>query len=201
MTPRRPPRLAVALLERFVPDNEPLTGDLLEGWGERSDAWFWRQVGLAVLARAIVHVRANPRMTTEEALVGTAMLALLGFQAVVVASLMNHLLALTDPAWMPGTGRYQIWQVYATVPSFAVAVLIGRAIGRVHRDHRVAAVLASSASATAAACLNLYLFVPNVLRQPFVLDGALQIAVAMVFVAGLFAGIGSRSRCEPLSSA
>ena len=52
MTSRRPPQLAVVLLERFVPDNEPLTGDLLEDWCERSDIWFWRQVLLAILARS-----------------------------------------------------------------------------------------------------------------------------------------------------
>jgi hypothetical protein len=200
MKSRRPPRLAVALLERFVPDNEPLTGDLLEGWRERSDAWFWRQVLLAVLVRTVVHVRTNPRTTTESALIATAMLVLLGFHAVVVASLMNHLLVLNDTAWIPQTGRYQEWQLYFIVPSFAVAVLAGRAIGRVHRDHRVAAVLGSSASATAAAFLNLYLFVPNVLLQPFVPDAALQTAVAMVFIGGLFVGISSRCKCEPLPS-
>jgi hypothetical protein len=197
----RPPRFAVALLARCVPDNEPLTGDLLEEWRERSDAWFWRQVLLAVLARAILSIRTNPRTTTEAVLLAAAMLALLGFQAVVVASLMNHLLVLNGTAWIPRTGRYQEWQLYSTVPSFVVAMLTGRVIGRVHRDHRVAAALGWSASATAAAFMNLYLFVPDVLLQPFVPDVALQTAVAMVFISGLFAGIVSRSICEPLPSA
>jgi hypothetical protein len=53
MTSRRPPRLAVALLERFVHDNEPLTGDLLEDCHERSDTWFWRQVLFAIFARSM----------------------------------------------------------------------------------------------------------------------------------------------------
>jgi hypothetical protein len=135
MKSRRPPGLAVELLERFVPDNEPLTGDLLEGWHERSDAWFWRQALLAVVARAVVDLRTNPRMTTEAVLVATAMLALLGFHAVVAASLMNHLLILNDTAWNPPTGRYQEWQLWFILPLFAVAMLTGRAIGRMHRDH------------------------------------------------------------------
>ena len=46
----------------------------------------------AVLVRHDVpHRRANPRTTIEAVLVAIAMLALLGFQAVVGATLMNHL--------------------------------------------------------------------------------------------------------------
>lgn len=53
MTPPRPPRLAQALLLRFVDDNEPLVGDLLEEFAaRRSRLWFWRQVILAVLLAA-----------------------------------------------------------------------------------------------------------------------------------------------------
>jgi hypothetical protein len=49
MTPRRPPRLAVALLNRFIGDNEPLVGDLLEEFQtRRSSLWLWRQVLVAV---------------------------------------------------------------------------------------------------------------------------------------------------------
>ncbi len=51
MTQRRPPRLALALLERFVPDSEPLAGDLIEAFDERPSAvWFWAQVVVAVAA-------------------------------------------------------------------------------------------------------------------------------------------------------
>ena len=41
----QPPWLALALLERCVPDNEPLVGDLLETFVNRSDAWFWPATG------------------------------------------------------------------------------------------------------------------------------------------------------------
>jgi hypothetical protein len=42
--------LAVALLTRFVPDNEPLVGDLIEEFEvRRSHLWFWRQAVLAIL--------------------------------------------------------------------------------------------------------------------------------------------------------
>lgn len=50
MTGSHPPRLAVALLHRFLHDNEPLAGDLLEGFAHRqSRLWFWRQVLFAIV--------------------------------------------------------------------------------------------------------------------------------------------------------
>ena len=53
MTNVQPPRLAVALLNRFLPDNEPLVGDLLEEFAVRkSRVWLWRQVVLALLMDA-----------------------------------------------------------------------------------------------------------------------------------------------------
>lgn len=50
MTGSHPPRLAVALLHHCLDANEPLVGDLLEGFTIRqSRLWFWRQVVLAIL--------------------------------------------------------------------------------------------------------------------------------------------------------
>lgn len=46
----QPPRLAVALLNRFLPGEEALAGDLIEEFEARpSRAWFWRQT-IAALA-------------------------------------------------------------------------------------------------------------------------------------------------------
>jgi hypothetical protein len=51
MSDRHPPRLALALLERFVPDSEPLAGDLVEQFeGRPSAVWFWVQVLAAIAA-------------------------------------------------------------------------------------------------------------------------------------------------------
>jgi hypothetical protein len=52
MRTSEPPRLAVALLRRFLPGNEPLAGDLLEGFAARqSRLWFWREVLVAIAMR------------------------------------------------------------------------------------------------------------------------------------------------------
>ena len=90
--------------------------------------------------------------------------------------------------------------IYATAPLFAAAVLSGRAIGAFHREHRVWAILGCGLSASMAAFVNFYLFVPSVPLQPFIPSPAQQTIVALLFAAGLFIGIGSRLTCEPLPS-
>ena len=53
MTRSNPPRLAAALLRRFLYDNEPLIGDLLERFEVRqSRLWFWREVLTAIVIHA-----------------------------------------------------------------------------------------------------------------------------------------------------
>jgi hypothetical protein len=50
VTTTRPSRLAISLLHRYVPDSEPLIGDLLEEFEvRRSRLWLWRQVLIAIL--------------------------------------------------------------------------------------------------------------------------------------------------------
>jgi hypothetical protein len=52
MTARRTPRVALALLEYFVPDSGPIAGDLLEEFERhQSSVWLWWQV-LAAIASA-----------------------------------------------------------------------------------------------------------------------------------------------------
>jgi hypothetical protein len=48
---RQPSRLALLLLQRHVPDSEPLAGDLIERFQERpSRVWLWWQVFAAIAA-------------------------------------------------------------------------------------------------------------------------------------------------------
>jgi hypothetical protein len=58
---KQPPRLAVFLLKRLVPEHEPLRGDLLEGvQGGATSLWYWRQVIAAIFVGAIRTCRARP---------------------------------------------------------------------------------------------------------------------------------------------
>jgi hypothetical protein len=51
MTGRHASRLAIALLEHFVPDTDPLLGDLIEEFERRpSRSWFWWQVLTVIVA-------------------------------------------------------------------------------------------------------------------------------------------------------
>jgi hypothetical protein len=196
---RRPSPLAVALLDRFVA-NEALKGDLVEQSGERSRRWLWHQVAVAIVGHAVTCFRTAPRLGTEAMLVATAMLALIGFNAVVVANLLSQLFLLSDADWILHSGRYAGRQIHATGPLFAAAVLSGRAIGAFHREHRVWAILGCGLSASTAAFVNFYLFVPTVPLHPFIPSPAQQTVVALLFAGGLFIGISSRSTCEPLPS-
>ena len=196
MTRDQPPQLAVAILEWFLPDNDPLTGDLLEAARTRSRAWLWWQILLTVVMRTFADIRAHTRMTTEAVLVSTALLGLLGFHAVVGASLINRIWLLYDPdaimASTPAT-RYAGWHTAGDLVAFLCAIAVGRVIGRFHREHRIAAAVLFSASALAAAFVHLYLFVPQNAPQPaFMPAGAVrQIVESMLFVAGLFIGIAT----------
>jgi hypothetical protein len=54
MTGRQAPRFAIALIERFIPDSDPLVGDLVEDFERRySSAWFWWQVLTAIVAATL----------------------------------------------------------------------------------------------------------------------------------------------------
>lgn len=189
--------LALRLLTCCCHADDPLVGDLMELRGDRSRAWLWRQVLFAVAGAALRAVRAHPRATCESTLVGLAMLALLGFHALVAATLINHLLVLGDSGWTTAAGQFRQWQGWSVAPGFIVAIALGRTIGLVHRRHRLAALIAFSASASAAAFLNLLLFVPDALFTPFVPQPALQTAIGMVFIGGLFVGTASRRPCVP----
>jgi hypothetical protein len=53
MTGSNPPRVPLALLRRYLSDNDPLVGDLLEGFAlGRSRIWFWREAAAALVLHA-----------------------------------------------------------------------------------------------------------------------------------------------------
>ncbi len=69
MTPTEPPRLAVALLDRFLAHDDPLAGDLLERYAATgSRLWLWREVIMAIVLRGFApRDREHPLGLTESA--------------------------------------------------------------------------------------------------------------------------------------
>lgn len=67
MTRSDPPAVAVALLRRFLPENEPLVGDLFERFARnQSRFWFWRQVLAAIVSSAIQRRREERPLSLAE---------------------------------------------------------------------------------------------------------------------------------------
>jgi hypothetical protein len=66
MTARHAHRFALWLLDRFVPDSQPLAGDLVEEVERRSAFWFWWQVAAAITAAALARgVEIRPLRLVE----------------------------------------------------------------------------------------------------------------------------------------
>jgi hypothetical protein len=188
MTLRQPPRLGVLLTKLLPQSDEPLVGDLIEGHVDRSNGWFWRQVLFAVLLRTIDRVRIPFRHATlEVALTSMAMLAVVGFEAVVAASLLDHLFEQLGFAWVTQSSLQLRRFASFTALSFVLALVVGWLAAGVHRRSRLVVVLACSASATLMALLTLYLSSPGPMR-PFLPSAVRQVAAAMVFIIGLLAG-------------
>lgn len=62
MTPSSLPRLAVALLRWFGPEDDAIAGDLAKGFHRRSSSklWYWWQVGIAIRVAVVREVFRHP---------------------------------------------------------------------------------------------------------------------------------------------
>jgi hypothetical protein len=130
MTVSHPPRLATALLRRAFDPDEPLVGDLLEGF-ERNHSrfWFWRQtisalafrtrrvrdeehpLGLAPPAHFVgAHARTTPRPMRSIDLTASPLMHVGGLGLVIFVTLT----AVVSP---------QAWWMF--VPAIAGGVVIG----------------------------------------------------------------------------
>ncbi|PYR32437.1 MAG: hypothetical protein DMF90_23610 [Acidobacteria bacterium] len=197
MTVRQPPRLGLLLARLLPPEDSPLVGDLIEAQVDQPHGWFWRQVLFAVLVRTIAKSKASFHYEPiAGACVSLAMLAVLGFQGAVAASLLEHFFEQLGIAEVPWTSVYPHWLASFTTLSFLSALVVGRVAGRVHQRSRVVVVLACGLSVTMMALVTLYLLHPAPMR-PFLPSATLQAAAAMVFIIGLFTGFRSTLVCEP----
>jgi hypothetical protein len=190
---RHPSRLALAIFDRFIPDNDALRGDLIEEFHVRaSQLWLWRQVVFAVVWRSWQPMRwrrLDPQMLT----LGAAVLVLLSFEAVLVINVMRRL--LFGPA-LPNVSGYLYylrlqqlgiteWQPVPAAGStgamFAMLVALvsmpaGWLIAGFHRAHHALSLVAFSACVLLCVMLNL--------QASFVV----QFFAALIFIIGLIGG-------------
>jgi hypothetical protein len=182
MTPTTPPRVATMLLNRFAA-NDALAGDLQEEYRRgRSAAWYWRQVVAAMAIAAFRRGDWHELFAAQGMVMQWVMLGLGSVCAVftvkVTAWLLRHegIDALLQPSALREFGRASL--------AFAVALVIGAFIARLHVRSRSAAVIAFSSALTAWTTGNLYL-----LGGASTLNGLLpHVFAALVFIAGMLAG-------------
>lgn len=147
MTPRlrsgqdpQPPRLALALLNRVVPQEEPLTGDLVEEFAAgRSRGWFWRQAIAAVALTAFrqsdevrplrlvdgAPARVPATATAPRRTVNLSASPVAGIGGLTIAVLLVLMTMVMPQAW---------WLVAAAIAAGAVFGVVLIAIRRTTRD-------------------------------------------------------------------
>lgn len=183
--------LQIALLPYFLGDDEPLVGDLVEEWPRRSNAWFWRQIGFAMLAKAGATASAalrEPQRLTG-AIGATAIFLVLSFQVVVAGSLLDYLVRRIDRTQMTRIDHPE-WLLFFVLLSLPVAWFTGRAIGLLHHRSRAATVAIAGASAAGVGAVTASILSAT---DSFFPSAAQQTAAGMVFVLGLLIGSTSRS--------
>jgi hypothetical protein len=138
-------RIPEMLFERFVPANAALAGDLVEERERRGSAlWYWQQVLSAIAIAVATDIGAHRILVVRAIAVGWTTLWLFSFVGIEINRFMSgwvldRLIVLfwTHPFPM-------IWATQlSTRPAMALSFLIsGWVVGRLHRHHRPAMLIA-----------------------------------------------------------
>ncbi len=133
----KPPRLAMAILMRLGPREEPLVGDLVEEYTTgRSRLWFWRQALAAVAAGTIRGIRDQPLRTVGAVALGWAVLGVVfvlfgDWAANGLAKLLwnwNRAVGYGSNVWWP----FQITAAFVSYAGFALSAVV---VARLHRGN------------------------------------------------------------------
>jgi hypothetical protein len=196
MNRHQPPKVAL-LLTRLLPhDCEALVGDLVEDYqAGRSPLWFWRQVVVAIGARAIARSREplGGFVTVENASASLAMFVVLAFEVIVAATLLDQIFSFASFEWVAGANSEGLATALLAA-SFLVAFVAAFVLARVGGGGgRMVVAIGSAASAILMAFITLHLAHPLPPR-PFLPSAPVQLGTATVFMAGLLAGFRLRRR-------
>ena len=173
-----------ALLAKLLPDDcEALVGDLIEEFQNgRSRRWFWRQLAHAVLTQNSTSLAAARRavLAVVPAPAAVAIMAVIAFEVVVSAALLDRLLTLTS-----FDGASDLLQSSAAwVPPTVAVLLVAGLLTVLRRADRVVQVVSSGAAAALVGFLTLHAVHP-MSPEPFLPSLFIQLSVAAVFVSAV----------------
>jgi hypothetical protein len=132
-----PPALATALLLRLGSPDAALVGDLAEEYrAGRSRAWYWRQVGAAIVLGAAHEARVHPFRLLAGVAAGWALL-------ILIFTSFGDRTADAAAGWIwnwdrqtaYATGVWWPFQITAVVVSYAGFALSALMVVRLHRPH------------------------------------------------------------------
>lgn len=190
MSGRHPSRVALAVFDCFIADNDALRGDLVEEFlAGRSQFWLWRQV-----IGAVVYRPWPPSISFRQlsfGILAAAIVVLMAFEVVFFTNAIARLVfgpplqdirgyAYLAPLWFhatpaPPVQPTPVWVWLGAIAAIASSLPIGWWIGRVREHHRVQALAAFSLSLALCAAANLQLSLPA------------QFATSTFFLVGLLA--------------
>ena len=207
MRDTRPPRVAAWLFDRLTsgPNRESLGGDLIERYASgRSVSWYWRQVVNAILGGAARDVRDHKLLALRAVTAGFASmwmfwaLASIPLRLVWVLSngglyLGGHWMTL-DHSWMHYRGYLALLLIVAGSAGS------GWIVGRLHREHQAAMVLAFLAAVVLAGTAQLVIQVrllgwpirPMIHSAPTIIV-LFVVTPISVLVGGLWTDYGTRT--------
>ena len=189
MSGSRPSKVALAVFDSFIPDNDPLRGDLIERFNERpSQAWLWGQVLWAVACRPPLH-RLGHVPQLHVVLLAAAILVLMAFEAVFVTNVIHRflfgpplqdirgLLYLVPPLFHPvpaGAAQPEApWTIVVPVLAVIASLPIGWFAAECHQRHRGLSLAVFTVSITVCAAVNI--------GTPL----HVQLLTTMVFIVGM----------------
>jgi hypothetical protein len=195
MMSRTPPRLLKWMSALLSDDSEALVGDLFEGYQSgRSDVWLWRQMTWAIVTRGLARERRRQRAdaTTHASVTDVAIVAVVAFEAVVAATLLDLVHGVLASVWTA-----TIDPLLVIVGAVALAI-VGSTAGilRARRRHgRLGTAMCYGVGMTALAWLTLIAMQPEAPRG-FLPSPPIQIGMAFLCLIGLLGWPRQRQTAE-----
>ena len=197
MSPRRPPRLATALLCRLTRPTETVLGDLLEQFeGGKSRLWYWRQV-IGLIAQTAVGEIQQSRALVVRVMASGLILTIIAPPTITAIIRFDQWLFVRGFGWFYRNG-YGLPPSMASHPwwiATASYVLLGWCVGWLAQRRQAAVVLlfAMSIFISDSAFLSYHLASHSVdFDNGYNLAQIVVFTVVILPLAALFGGVSAR---------